>query len=1045
MQTQGELELEAERLAQEAAERLAAEQQAQEAAERLAAEQQAQEAAERLAAEQQAQEAAERLAAEQQAQEAAERLAAEQQAQEAAERLAAEQQAQEAAERLAAEQQAQEAAERLAAEQQAQEAAERLAAEQQAQEAAERLAAEQQAQEAAERLAAEQQAQEAAERLAAEQQAQEAAERLAAEQQAQEAAERLAAEQQAQEAAERLAAEQQAQEAAERLAAEQQAQEAAERLAAEQQAQEAQRLAAEQQAQEAQRLAAEQQAQEAQQLAAEQQAQEAQRLAAEQQAQEAQQLAAEQQAQEAQRLAAEQQAQEAQRLAAEQQAQEAQRLAAEQQAQEAQRLAAVQQAQEAADRLAAKGRQSSSSSSSEDPLVRELTKATADPEATSAKATNNKSLRTGYPQPPLELNSESDEEEEGHQLDQSNLLGKLLRINLARPISWDVYDYTNLAFSTVTSGFSLALYVNPTIDFGGENRLAIVGYLFSVLYANFGVSAFTASEAFKSFVNRLDIEFRKELNSSYYTDLKWKAARSLFTSLLAVAGSIPYMFASKDPNYVKAMIGVANAIMGFYALQVIGYQDYRRLKSFLAGSTEDQSYQKILASFTHSVRKISHGLINRCLEVNDTRWLDQFRDTLPAREGEDPLVSERQIIEHLADLARRFDIQSEPPLSCAATLYRKVLPTVVGLGSGGGMLIYVLKTWEQILARVPDKDKAIPITAGASFVFTYLAANFAIQTWTTIVDNLTGNGEKSLATLLYPWQTLAAGALTTLFVSASFATAADFVLRDDLINGDYKDYQPALMYYVATSAVFFNLFPNLKLVLRFMEALATRLGTPLKKELAKFGLDIESFLKQVEEDMSRQQFGESLKRLKDTDQVALAPMYLIEDNVPVLIQEITGDPVNDNHNKTFLSKVTRSLYQIRQEELTANSEIDYRELQQLTRADRGYGAIINGDNNGNNPQNLEPKNWWDRFGFFGAGDQQEPEDLLQDEEAIPIDNNNLLDNLDQPEPAPGYVDRFWAWAKGLVTEEEAAPEEQVNHDLMDPSSAEESSSTILSA
>ena len=473
-----------------------------------------------------------------------------------------------------------------------------------------------------------------------------------------------------------------------------------------------------------------------------------------------------------------------------------------------------------------------------------------------------------------------------------NVLGSLLQYHITNEANLKPKDYVISILSIVTAASSLALYYNPARNYAGDDLERILFYEFCVLTANFGVGAWAASATFNSFVHKLPPDLRRRINEDYDKNKKYEVLKTILIAIASFLAASPYAFAANEPVPVRVLVGVSNWVMNYYAMNGLILKHLQFLMTKFSRSQQTKDYRKLLTAFNHVIEEVRYKVISSGAVPNDLKLLSQKKP--------------KELLLVIADLAKAYDIEARPELTIFELLFRRWLPTTIGVTSTVGLIIYLIKTYEFLRVTSDSNSIILPMTGVISIPFLYVAMTFASEIFQKLADILACKSQKPLAFQLYPVTTLLTGLATALFVSGSFATIADFMRNDPYINnGPLKGQIDALVIIAAISAVIFNMYPNQRLGYKIIEQIARRYGGAKEKELAAFGLEMDAFLENVNNLMSPKKFAESLRELDNhEDKLKLLPLHGVTENVEAMLISAMGDKPVDMGDSSFLSSMT---------------------------------------------------------------------------------------------------------------------------------------------
>lgn len=509
-----------------------------------------------------------------------------------------------------------------------------------------------------------------------------------------------------------------------------------------------------------------------------------------------------------------------------------------------------------------------------------------------------------------------------------NHLGELLYHRLSTKENYTITkkDIAIWLSAASVGAMSLALYWYPTDEYAGDKIYHKVIYEFSTLFANFGLSTFAAKEAFSSFSSDLSRNMRNNINPDYHQSRFLSAMRIAGLSVVSVAASLPYALAAQKA-WVAWLTAISNTIINYFAVNNVMFQDAKSLSHRFA-PRQKKAYYKLLELLEHSVNKIIAN------SIREGKAPDKFQLNAIMASGPDEEIgslSGQEIMQLLAKLADKYEVEAKKPMTSLQFFGRRVVPTAIGMGTVSGLVVYLLQAYINLHKYSEDETYFIPFTTAAiSIPFLYLSFRFGAEFMIDIADYLTGNSEKSLARQLHPKANLAALCTIAVLVSGSYATIANFVNNDPYFQegGSLSQFYTTVLSVASAGAFFINFIANYKLMKGNIESLSRLSGT--NKALAHFCIEMKKFINNIKEDASPTVVLNSLQKLTREERLALLPTYAVDESVDQLIEEaVNGEEKDDS----FLSRLNRSAINI-VDKLYQNEEKEEEELSLLEYAKR---------------------------------------------------------------------------------------------------------------
>ncbi len=438
-------------------------------------------------------------------------------------------------------------------------------------------------------------------------------------------------------------------------------------------------------------------------------------------------------------------------------------------------------------------------------------------------------------------------------------LGDLIQYHITNstpiPLKKDVASIATIVLSILFAGGSLALYVEPTMDFAEGDLTKTIGYLISVLGANFGVTAYATSQSIKSLLT-IPEEVAGILSIKLRSERLKTAGKVIGFGAVSVASAVPFALATQgdlwgSPIPLKVLVAITNAVANFYAVNNLMFEHACYFKHKFIDAKKSADYHKLLAAFSHCIDSVTYELVKNTMLTSET---------LPRELSPETELDGDKLLKFLAQQSMDYQIEPELPLSgCAKTI--KALAGASGTGLVlVGMTGYILKVHENLMAFTSNDETptgnhaiAIPVTGALSVPFLYLTATFGAKTFFEIADVLSCRGKKPLAMQLYPKTTIATMFSLALLCGFSFATSVDLIKSNAYLQ-ENETLSHTFTFLAAAASIIFNNFANQKLGFEIIEFYARRCGSTKEKELANFAIAMKDFKNNVNDKMFRQHF-----------------------------------------------------------------------------------------------------------------------------------------------------------------------------------------------
>jgi hypothetical protein len=415
-------------------------------------------------------------------------------------------------------------------------------------------------------------------------------------------------------------------------------------------------------------------------------------------------------------------------------------------------------------------------------------------------------------------------------------------------------DLFKLTFSTLIGGLSLILYYDPTREFAGDSSLAIIVFELSVLYANFGVSAFTASESCDTFLNNIPRHLAEKINSEAKKGKKIAILRQASAILFSLISAAPFAFATSGSFIGKLLVEITNAVINYYGINNIMFKNAEWLQRKLTRDQDLRNYYKILDAFERGF----NTAIQKAIEDQE------IPENLL---GENLSPSERFLT--LLNEIEKNKIPEVKLLSWPKLIARSLAALTGSVVVLGGLLGYFFKLHENMSNEVSSNHSInIPATLFFCASYSYLAAAFGAKAFANIFDIVTGSYEKSLAMMLYTKITTAAHAATLAMVSLSFATAVYFIDTSPYFNDDglFSAYKPLFLFLAGASSFVFNQYANQLFAPKIIEAIIRYWGPGQQRALAFFVYEMKSFMDRVRRNVEPSIFLKDMMKLTKQNQ-----------------------------------------------------------------------------------------------------------------------------------------------------------------------------------
>jgi hypothetical protein len=416
-------------------------------------------------------------------------------------------------------------------------------------------------------------------------------------------------------------------------------------------------------------------------------------------------------------------------------------------------------------------------------------------------------------------------------------------------------DLFKLTFSALIGGLSLILYYDPTRKFAGDTLLAIIAFELSVLYANFGVSAFTASESCDTFLNNIPQKLAEKINSEAKKGKKIAILRQAGAMIFSAISAAPFAFATSGPFLSKALVELTNAVTNYYGINSIMFKNVEWLRRKLTRDQGLRNYYKILDGFEHAFNTVIQNAIEernipgKLFNIQSSSSTEKFKALLS-------VIDDTTI--------PGVKVSSWPKLT--ARSLTALTGSIVVLG---GLLGYFFKLHQELSDKFSSNYNInIPLTLFFSVSYSYLAVAFGGLAFGNIYDMISGDYEKSHAMALHPNITKAAHLLTLIIVSGSFATSVYFINTSPYFNGDglFSAYKPLFLILAGTSAFIFNQYANHLFVPKIIQAVIRYWGPQRERELASFVYQMEAFMATASRDVEPPIFVDGMMKLAKENQ-----------------------------------------------------------------------------------------------------------------------------------------------------------------------------------
>lgn len=473
-------------------------------------------------------------------------------------------------------------------------------------------------------------------------------------------------------------------------------------------------------------------------------------------------------------------------------------------------------------------------------------------------------------------------------------LARLLTYHLREaPDSIGCAGYTRIILGNMTAILIIPTILNSTLEWTNHNISNAMPFLIAGITSGYASMLYITWAVTKSFSDTLPFSVAARLGIAPQNQRlnKWLKIGSI--SLLSLSATLlPLLFSSEPVS--KWLLFLPMSAINYYALNYVIVEHGRVMIKSLACDRKSKDYYTLLGAFKDCINQLAYA-INRS-------------KTIPVQLTQDSdLTQVDTLLRFFANQASELNIEPSHLLSTRQIIARRIIPGLTGATLGiAGSMGYLTHHYDSFNPNMNiTSTNAILATAITSFPSVYLSAFFSAKMLIEITDVMACHGRKPLAMQLYPRVCLATMVFSALISSLFFVVAINQIdhnhcFQEDQVFGDSKATFKVL---AGLASVAVSICVNEQLSLRLIESYARLKGDPNKQKLARFGIEIQSFLENTENKLTPKQFGESLSALNFNQQAAILPLSSILANREEMLAEITDRPV-ETQETSYLSTIS---------------------------------------------------------------------------------------------------------------------------------------------